>query len=184
MPTAPGPALALVELTSVARGIVVVDAMVKKAKVSVVDARSVSPGRYLVEVWGGVGEVEEAHAIALSTGGATVLDALFLPAPHDRVWPLLRGERHEAGEKSIGLVECYGSAAAVKALDAAAKTADVDVLRLHLADGLGGKGWFLFTGDLHLVQVALEAAAEAATDGFLQTTELIAAPHPDAGRAF
>lgn len=184
MATAPGPALALLELSSVVRGIVVVDAMVKKAEVTVADARSVSPGRYLVEVWGGVGEVEEAYAAGLSVADAAILDSVFLPAPHETLWSLLRGTRREATGESLGLVECYGSAAAVKALDAAAKATDVTLLRLHLADGLGGKGWFSFTGALEIVQAALDAAAEAATPGFLQTAERIAAPHPDAGKAF
>ena len=84
---------------------------------------------------------------------------------------------------SVGLVECYTSASAVKAVDAAAKAAEIEVTRLELANQLGGKGWLLLTGSLDMVEAALAAAEGAVTEGMLQTVELIARPHGDTGRA-
>lgn len=177
-------ALALIELTSIVRGIVVADAMVKKADVELRDARSVSPGRYLVRVEGGVGEVKAAYEHALDVAGDTRLDDVFLPNPHPCLATLLEGGEMAVEHDSVGLVECYTSASAVKAVDAAAKAADVDVARLELANQLGGKGWFVFSGELHMVEPALAAAKAAVTPGMLLGAELIARPHPDTGRAF
>lgn len=177
-----GPALALLELTSIARGVVVLDAMVKKATVTVGDARSVSPGRYLVRVHGGVGEVEEAYRAGRAAAGDTLLDEVFLPNPHACLEALLEGKRRKAARDSVGLVECYTSASAVKCVDAAAKAAEIEVTRLELAMHLGGKGWFELTGPLDMVEAALAAAGRAATGGMLLCTELIPAPHPDTGR--
>ena len=49
-----GPALGLVEVGSIARGMVVMDAMVKRAPADVVDNWTASPGKYLVLVAGEV----------------------------------------------------------------------------------------------------------------------------------
>ena len=64
------PALALVELASIAVGIETGDAMVKRAPVEVVRAGTIHPGRYLVLVTGAVGDVEEALRAGLEVGGA------------------------------------------------------------------------------------------------------------------
>ncbi|RMG18213.1 MAG: BMC domain-containing protein [Deltaproteobacteria bacterium] len=176
-----GPALALLELSSVARGIVTVDAMVKRASVEVRDARSVSPGRYLVRVAGGVGEVEEAWRAGLQAADVALLDEVFLPNPHPALLALLEGRPQAAPIDAVGLVECYTSASAVRAADATAKAVEIALTRLELGNGLGGKGWFLFTGALHEVEAGLSAAAEAVREGMLLTTECIARPHPDTG---
>lgn len=179
-----GPALALLELDSVARGVVVLDAMVKKAEVEVREARSVSPGRYLVRVHGGVGEVDEALQAGLAAAGDALLDHVFLPNPHEVLEPLLAGEKREADFDAVGLVECFTTASALKAVDAAAKAAEIEVTRLEVANQLGGKAWFLLTGDQHMVEAALDAAAHAVTGGMLRTVEMIARPHADTAKAF
>jgi hypothetical protein len=58
------PALGLLELCSIARGIVCCDAVVKKAQVRLVHAGSTHPGKYTILIRGGVDEVIEALARA------------------------------------------------------------------------------------------------------------------------
>jgi guanylate kinase len=56
------PALALLELDSIAVGIEAGDAMAKRAPIDVIRAGTVHPGKYLVLVGGAVADVEEALA--------------------------------------------------------------------------------------------------------------------------
>ena len=54
---ASGPAIGLLELQSIARGVTVADALVKRAAVQLVLNRPVSPGKHLVLCGGEVGDV-------------------------------------------------------------------------------------------------------------------------------
>ena len=55
-----GPALALLEITGIARGMVVCDTLVKRAAVDLLRSHPVDPGKYLILFAGDVAEVEEA----------------------------------------------------------------------------------------------------------------------------
>jgi len=181
-----GPALALLELDSIARGLLTVDAMVKKAEVAIAEARTVAPGRYLIRVEGGVGEVEASHREGVAVAADALLDQVFLPAPHAGLVSLLdpRQQPPEPASDAVGIVECFTSASAFKALDAALKAAAVVATRLELANQLGGKGWFFLVGALEDLDAALAAAAAAASPGMLQRGERVARPHADLGDHF
>lgn len=174
-----GPALGLIELCSIARGLVVCDAMVKRAPVRVVRAGTTEPGKYIVLVRGGVDEVDEAMTAALALAREALVDRLFLPYPHAQLDAILPLGRRDAKLESIGVLEAYSIAATIRAADAALKAAAVDALRLRLADGLGGKGHFVFTGHLHDAEEALRAGRAAIGDTLLAGCELVANPHPD-----
>ncbi len=127
-----------------------------------------------------MGEVEAAHEAGLRAAGEALLDEVFLPQPHEGLLALLAGEHGEIpAETTLGVVECYTSAAIVSALDAALKAAEVRALRLERALHLGGKGWCLLAGALEDVDAALAAATEAVHPGMLQRVERVARPHPD-----
>ena len=178
-----GPALGLVEVTSIARGVVVLDAMVKRAPVTVLDAWTASPGKYLVLVAGEVAEVEEAMGAGVGAAAEHLLDQTFLPHPHEALLPAVSGEAEPAGDASVAVVETAAAATAIRAADAALKAAEVRLVELRLATGLGGKAYFVLAGALHWVEAAAEAAAEACGRGRLVGVELIANPHSDtAGR--
>jgi len=61
-----GAATASLELSTIARGIVVLDQMAKRAKTAIVAARTLSTGRYFILLDGTVAEVEEAMDAGLS----------------------------------------------------------------------------------------------------------------------
>jgi microcompartment protein CcmL/EutN len=68
------------------------------------------------------------------------------------------------------------------AADAAAKAAQVRLIELQLARGIGGKGFFTVTGPLGEVEAAVEAAVAILDAAVLAATEIIAAPHADLAR--
>jgi len=175
----PGPALGFLELESIARGMVVADAVVKKAQVTLSLGEATTPGKYLLLFSGGVAEVEEAFKEGLEVAGSTLLDKLLLPqAAAGLVRALSNHFRAEWGE-SIGIVETHTVASALLAADAALKHAEVWLKKLHLARGIGGKGYFTLAGELHMVEAALDGAARAVEPSLLLATELIRLPHAE-----
>lgn len=174
-----GPAVGLVETTSIARGLVVADQMVKKAPVTLAFARPVTPGKHVVIVTGDVAEVDEAMQVGLATAAHTLVDKLFLPQAHAGVIRALGGGRRAPGMSSLGIFETFSVASAILAADAACKAAEVELAELRLADGLGGKAYFIVTATLDCVEAAIDAAQHAIEPGLLVTREIIAAPHED-----
>jgi microcompartment protein CcmL/EutN len=174
-----GPALALLEIESIARGIVVADALVKRAPVEFALADPVSPGKYLLLFSGGVAETEEAFKAGVDVAGSTLLDKLFLSGPEPRLLEALREKFDETWGDSFAIVETHSVASTLLAADSALKRAEVWVRRLHLARGIGGKGYFVLTGSLDMIEAALEAAAASIEPRLLVAAEVIQRPHRD-----
>jgi microcompartment protein CcmL/EutN len=176
------PSLALVEVASIARGHRVADAMVKRAPVELLRCDPVSPGKLLVLVAGEVASVDEALRAGLEIAGDATLDKLYLPHAHEQLPGALRGEAR-AGEASgvaaLGIVETKTVAATILAADAAVKAARVRLIEMQLARGIGGKAYFVVTGDLDEVEASVEAAVGAVDAAAVYATEIIAAPHAD-----
>lgn len=176
----PGPALGLFELESLAKGPVVADAVLKRARVRIAIAEAVSPGKYLLVFSGAVGEVEESFKAGLELAGPRLLDSLMLPHVAEGVVAAIDGKLATiAPDDSVGLVELQTVSATIRAADAALKRAQVAITAIHLAKGIGGKGWFTLAGAQHDVEAALEGAAAAIESHLLVATELIQRPHAE-----
>ena len=173
------PALALIEVSSIARGMVVTDACVKKAVVTLLSSRPLAPGKYITLFWGEVAEVEEAYQEGVRTAAETLVDSLFLPGAHTVVLETLAGIAQPSGVDSIGIVETFAVSSTLLSADAACKAAEVDLLEVRLATGLGGKAYYLVSGRLHDVEAAVEAGIAAVTPEQLVRTEIIPRPAPD-----
>ncbi len=151
------PALALLEFSSIAAGIQSADAMVKRATLDVIHAGTVQPGRFLVLIGGTVAEVEEALKAGLATAPDALIDHIFLPGVHRDVVKALSGVRDVQNlDGALGIVETRNVPAAIHAADKGVKGAQVTLMEVRLADGLGGKGIVLFTGSVSDVEAALE----------------------------
>jgi microcompartment protein CcmL/EutN len=161
------PAVAVVELASIAVGIDAGDAMVKRAPVEVVRAGTIHPGKYVVLVAGAVGDVEEAFRAGVEVGEPCLVDTVFLPNVHDQVVAALRGSRRTGAGEALGIVETATVAAIVEAADAGVKGARVELLEIRLGDGIGGKGYLLFDGAVADVEAAVAIALARIDDGAL-----------------
>lgn len=171
------PALAILELTSIARGYLALDAMAKRAVVTVLHAEPVTPGKYWIALSGGEAEVDESLLAGLSIAGPARLDHTLLPHVHDDVRrALVQGPTRHAPRGSLGVLELDTMASAVRAADAAMKAAEVELVDLHLARGIGGKGYVVVTGDLADVEAAIDAGVEAAGEGRVVGREVLANP--------
>jgi microcompartment protein CcmL/EutN len=151
-------ALSLIEFTSIAVGTKAVDALVKKAPVTLERVGTLQPGRMAVLFTGDVASVQMSHVEAVRVGGAVVLDAVLLPYVEPTVYRAIVGERAAFDGDTLGVVETSTMSAAIAAADAAVKGATVRVLEIRLGDELGGKGLAHFAGEQHDVEAALEIA--------------------------
>jgi microcompartment protein CcmL/EutN len=174
------PALSLIEFSSIAAGILTADAMVKRAPIDVIQAGTVQPGKYLVLIGGLTADVEESLAAGREVGGGAIEDLVYLPQVHPEVVDALRGGRTADPNDALGVVETRSVAAAIHAADAGIKGAQVHLLEVRLADGLGGKGIVLFSGLVADVQIAVELGV-AAIDQAKQLIRQVVIPqlHPE-----
>lgn len=174
------PALGVLELATIARGVVVADALIKRAEVRILASRPVSSGKFLLFLRGGVAEMEEAMDAGRARAVEALVDSLLLPLAHEQLWPVLpepviAADWGEDAELSAGVVETSTVCAALAAADAACKAAHVTLRDVRLAVGIAGKAFFTMTGDLNDVEAAIEAATDAAA-ARLVATEILPAP--------
>lgn len=134
--------------------------MAKRAALTVIHAGTVHPGKYLVLVGGGVADIEEALDAAHRLESSSLIDQMFLPDPHSQLVGALAGERSVGDGEALGVIETTSVSSVILAADAGLKGAGVVLREVYLADGLGGKGYLLFSGPLVEVQVAVELASE------------------------
>lgn len=189
-----GPALGVLEIGTIARGVVVADAALKRAPAILLSSRAVSGGKHLVMLEGGVAEVEEAMAAGKLAAGTTLLDHVELPMADDQVWPMLGVPVSPAdwtadpSAEAVAIIETRTVCAAIAAADAACKVADVKVQDVRFAVDLAGKAYFTLTGSLDSIEAAAVAVTGTVTLGAsdrLVGLEVIAQPSPDLrGRLF
>lgn len=173
-------ALGVIELSSIARGVQVADAIVKRAPVRILQNHPISPGKFVIVFAGGVAEVDESMEAGIAVAASALVDRLFLAQAHEQLAPLLAGTRSgEPATDAVAIVETVTVASTILAADAAAKAAAVRLLDLRLGQGIGGKGFFTMTGDLESIEAAVGAGRSAIDAGNLLAVEIIPRPHED-----
>jgi microcompartment protein CcmL/EutN len=171
--------LGVLELSSVARGLVVCDAALKKAHVRILRASPVGSGKFIVILTGAEADLQEAMEEGISIGDDLVVGQTYLPQVHPQVvGALARKGRLEITLDSVGILESRSLASLIRAADVSAKISQVQVVELTFDLDLGGKGYFTVTGELAEVMAAVEAAeAQLRSDGAFIAREIIARPH-------
>jgi microcompartment protein CcmL/EutN len=110
-----------------------------------------------------------------------------IPRVHPSVFPAISLSVDIPPERiqALGIIETFSASSIIDVADAAAKTANVTLFRIHLAMALGGKGFVLMTGDVASVRAAVDAgSALAGSEGILVSRAVIAAPRRELFREF
>ena len=178
----PPPALALIELSSIARGMHVTDAMLKAAEVTLVMSRSICSGKFMVMVAGEQAEVEASLNAGVEIAQECTIDTVRLDNVHPDVYPAVSstGTMSIDRAKALGIVESFSVASLVEAIDKVAKEAVVEMVCCRLAMALGGKAYLVFTGDVDAVSLSMDAGAEVVEErGLLVNKVLIPDPRPE-----
>ncbi len=180
-------ALGIIELASIYKGYAVQDAVFKAANVEKLIGRTICSGKFFIVIRGSVADVEAAIAVAKEVGGFSVVNLCTIPNIDPKVFPALAGTTvmgiGGTKKKDIGallIIETFSVVSAIRAADYAAKTSDLEILRVHVAMAVGGKGFIVLTGDIAALEQACERAiAEIKDDGMLAGYEIIKNPHEE-----
>ncbi|MCS7315722.1 MAG: BMC domain-containing protein, partial [Bryobacteraceae bacterium] len=83
--------IGLIELSSIAAGFAVTDAMLKAADVELLLARTICSGKYMVLVRGDVAAVESSVRAGAAAGDFSVIDSFVIPNVDEQVFPAIAG---------------------------------------------------------------------------------------------
>jgi len=175
-------AIGQVELSSIAMGYLVQDAMLKTADVKLLIARTICSGKFMVMVGGDVGAVEASVQAGAAAADRGLIDKLIIPNVHPQIFPAIAGtvELNPADVGALGILESFSVTSGIEGADAAVKAAHVTLFRLHTAMAIGGKAYMLLTGDVADVTAAVQAGAEKIGEmGMLVSKQVIASPRPE-----
>ncbi len=172
--------IGVIELKSIPKGVEAADAALKSAGVEMVTARPSCPGKYEIILTGSISNVTAAVNHVTAKFDGYVIDSSVMGRIDEQVIEALFGTQTGIRQGSLGLIETFSAASAIRAADIAVKTARVEIYDLRVSRGMGGKGVVMLTGDVGDVTAAVEAGAEyAAKLATLSSTAVIAAPHEE-----
>jgi len=173
-------AIGIVELSSIAAGYAVTDAMLKAGDVEVLVARTICSGKYLSIIGGSVSDTKAALDAGVLRAEGTLIDSCLLTNIHPLVFPAITGSNTPSSLDALGIIESFSVAALLEAADTAVKAADVDLIEIRLAMALGGKAFCTLTGDVASVEAAVRAGSErVAAKGLLVNRTVIPRPRPE-----
>lgn len=179
--------IGLIEVASIATGYLAQDAMLKAADVTLLLARTICSGKYLVVVGGDVAAVSASVDAGAAHCRGSLIEKRVITHVHPDVFPAigLAVDLVPERARALGVIETFSASSIIDVADAAAKSADVSLFRVHLAMAIGGKGFVLMTGDVASVEAAVAAgSAIASEEGILVGKALIPAPARELFREF
>lgn len=170
-------AIGLVEFKSIAKGIEATDEMLKSANVELILSTPICPGKYITLISGDVGAVKNAVKVGRNVGSIFTIDDYVIPNVHKDVFPALTATTDVDKITSIGVVETMSAVTAVVVGDIVVKAANIQLLEVRVARGLGGKGFVLITGEISSVKSAVNTCLSKMKDtGEIVCTSVIASP--------
>ena len=155
-------ALGMIEFNSIAVGIEAADHMVKAARVEPLMMKTICPGKFVVAVYAEVASVQSAINAGLAGGKDTVVDHFIIPNIDSTVIRAMSCSVENVSGASIGVIETFSAASSIVAADTAVKAANVDLVEVRIAMGVGGKAFTILSGDVGPVKMAVEAGAATA----------------------
>lgn len=171
-------AIGMVEYKTVSTGIQAADIMLKTADVSIIEAQTVCPGKYIVIISGDLSSVNASVEASRVHFSEQLIDSFVLGNPHESIFAAIYGSSSVENVKALGVLETFSAASIIVAADVAAKTSFVHLIELRIARGMCGKSYLMLTGDVAAVQAAIDKASKeiSETGMFLESSVI---PNPD-----
>jgi microcompartment protein CcmL/EutN len=175
-----GPAVGIFEIGSLARGYALMDQILKKAPVKILEGTYMSPGKFFILFNGDEASTEESFQTVRNAPQPSILDSVLIHQIHESILPGMYGLLKTEVRHSLGVVETSTMASGILAADRSMKEANVELIELRSSRGIGGKCLYFVTGKLEEVQASVSAAQAILSErGTLLHTEVIANPHSD-----
>ncbi|MDO4393541.1 MAG: BMC domain-containing protein [Bacillota bacterium] len=170
-------AIGMVEFNSIAKGIYAADQMVKISEVEIVTATTSCPGKYIAIVTGDVAAVEDSVRIGEKMAEEFFVDSIVIPNVEPSIFPAITGATMPSRIQAIGIMESFSLATMIICADQIMKAGELEAIELRLGNGIGGKAYFTYTGDVAAVQSGTDAGlAMAKKKGLLVNAEVIPSP--------
>ena len=106
--------IGLIELTSIAAGYEVGDAMLKAADVEILLSRSICSGKYMVLIGGDVSAVKSSVDAGTVVGKGCVIDTFVIPNVHASVFPAIAGAAQVENFDALGIIESFSVASLIE----------------------------------------------------------------------
>lgn len=172
--------IGLVELSSIAKGIEVSDAMLKRAEVQMIVNRTICPGKYMVLIGGDVDAVNASVETGVELAQDEIVDHFVIPNVHPSVFPAINGINVIEELDALGVIESFSVASIIECADAAVKAAPVNLITVYLAMAIGGKAYVMLTGDVGSVKAAVDAGVNVIKEkGVLVNKVVIPSPRKE-----
>lgn len=170
--------LGVLEFNSIAKGFHALDEMVKTAPIKIIDARTLSQGKYLIVFSGDLASVEYSFKKGVQTSEDYIVDSLMLPNVHQNVINAIGYIIEPENWATIGIIETLTITSSIQAADIAAKESPVKIVEIRTADGFGGKSYVKMIGKIEDVQASMDAAGSIIMKkNLLCATTIIPQPH-------
>jgi len=170
--------LSAIEFDSIALGMKALDEMVKSAPITILDAITMCPGKFIVIFSGDLASVEHSYNKGLEIGDGHIIDKLFLPYVHPDVLSALGKVVETEMWDALGIIETLSVVSSIEAADIAAKTAGVTLIEIRLSIGYGGKSYVKMLGTLDEVSTSMQASVSfVKSKNVLCMESIIAQPH-------
>ncbi len=174
-------AIGVIELNSIAKGLMAVDLCLKTAALNVLMAQTVCPGKYLIVADGSISSIKSAVEAVKEEFAEYIIDVAVLGNIHIDVFKAIGNQMPipENGN-ALGVLELFTVPAGILAADHCAKTAVVRLADIQLARGMAGKSVIFLTGDIGAVQAAVDSVvAQYGAEGLLGSSAVLASPHEE-----
>lgn len=150
--------LGLVETRAIATGVLLADAMVKAARVTLMRASTLCSGRYFVQIAGDRAAVDTAIGAAeieAEKTGYPLIGSFVISRVHPELIEGIGKTSEIPKGDAIGVIECRSTSAGLVAADQALKKAHVHLARIVLGQSISGKSYFVINGDVAEIQEAV-----------------------------
>ena len=121
--------------------------------------------------------VEDSVQIGERMAEEFFVDSIVIPNVDPGVFPAITGSTMPERIQAVGIMESFSLATMIICADQILKAAELEPIELRLGNGLGGKAYFTYTGDVAAVQSGTAAGQAIAEEkGLLVNAEVIPSP--------
>ncbi|NFU93568.1 BMC domain-containing protein [Clostridium sporogenes] len=168
-----------IEFRSLSKGIEICDLMVKKSYVNILMSKPICPGKFLVIISGDSEEVYEAINVGKNTGEKFIIDTFIIHGVDNRIIEFLKGKREKTKfVESIGTIETTNVSSGIVALNKALKFSNIDILKINMAFGIGGKLLFIVSGSVSDLDEGIKEGIKVIDRKRLVDYSIIPSPSP------
>ena len=138
----------------------------------------------MVMVSGDVDSIERANEVGKAVAGEFLVDDFVIPNVHESIFAAITATTRIKRIASLGVIETFSVASSIMAADAGVKAADVEIIEIRCATGLGGKSFLYLTGSVDSVEAAVEAGIDVLEGtGLVLSHAIIPSPTDEISRS-